>query len=557
MNRKLVSLLIGLVSLLGLSWGEGPNVTDAMVTIGSTRWYSQEIAHEDLLKIAQKENKPILTVFSATWCGPCQQLKETAFKKDEFKSVADKIILQYIEQTTQKGQAYCQRFTVRGYPTMKIFSPEGDQLEEAGQPVRTPEGFSLWIDKVKSGDNIYTHRKNVKNHPDDLAARINLARSLFDVDVQEGFDHLDFIISRTDLSTTNPAIYQEAMELKTGRIDYLLSALQWKNKNRSNELPGVKTLAEYPALRKHMETVYESWAPDKFKYLLKKNWLYTFINWYATSEEYSKVIELFEKYGSAGETVHWDKIQNCFGDVLLAYLKLRQDNKMEKRLAEFRDHILSDGSLASDMNTSYAYLSAQQVLINHYLKQNQRRQAEKHLIQLMNDFQKANVNRHDQLLMYLYGSKEKLALPYFLPMAEAALMASTSKDRYSHYLIYGEILTAAGQKDKAKKLFIGGLEDPELIAGLPADQQALMKAQMIHGLAENEIFDPETLRVGEELLKKQRTVSTLSAVSMLKAGLDDAAGAIALLEEARSLESDAQKKADFEKRIADLKQKQK
>ncbi len=80
---------------------------------------------------------------------------------------------------------------------------------------------------------------------------------------------------------------------------------------------------------------------------------------------------------------------------------------------------------------------------------------------------------------------------------------------------------------------------------------------MIHGLAENEIFDPETLRVGEELLKKQRTVSTLSAVSMLKAGLDDAAGAIALLEEAKSLESDAQKKADFEKRIADLKQKQK
>lgn len=557
MNRKLVSLLIGLVSLLGLSWGEGPNVTDAMVTIGSTRWYSQEIAHEDLLLIAQKENKPVLTVFSAIWCGPCQQLKETAFKKDEFKSVAAKVILQYIEQTTPKGQAYCQRFAVRGYPTMKIFSPEGNQLEEAGQPERTPEGFSIWIDNVKSGDNIYAHRQSVKNHPDDLTARMKLARSIGHNQLEETFAHLDAILNAEHAAAKQPDIFLEAMEMKAQLAEYHLNQISYKRAKDPKNCPSVITLPEYPALKLHMDHLYESYIPDKFRFSLKKGWIFTFTKWYVTTEEYTKVIELFEKYGRDQESVNWVRTKNCIEAVIKAYGKLEQYEKMNQLLAAFRKQILSDGSLAGDMNTSYAYLGAQRALIDLFLEQNNRGQAEEHLVQLLTDFQTTKVDRHDQLLMFAYGSKEKLALPYFLPKAEAALKAATSKDRYGYYFIFGKMLTASGQKDKAKALFIGGLEDPELIAGLPADQQALMKAQMIHGLAENEIFDPETLRVGEELLKKQRTVSALSAVSMLKAGLDDAAGAIALLEEAKSLESDAQKKADFEKRIADLKQKQK
>ncbi len=555
MKQNVLFLLIGLICIGGLSWGEEPVTTSPTVTIGSTRWYSQDIAHEDLLKIAQKENKPILTVFSAVWCGPCQQLKETALKKDEFKSVADKVILQYVEQTTPKGQAYCQRFAVRGYPTLKIFSPEGEQLEEAGQPERTPEGFSLWIDKVKSGDNIYTHRKNVKDHPDDLAARMKLARSIGHSQMEETFTHLDVILNSNNAANKYPDTHQEAMEQKGQLAGYYLSQLGYNRTKGSPSRPSLTTLPEYPALKKHMDLLLEHCVPDKFRFAMKENWLYTFTKWYATTEEYAKVVDLFEKYGREGETVNWDKYRIGVEEVLQAYGKLEQTPKLAELLAGYRDHILANGSLAGDMGTSYSYLGAQRALIDLYLEQNKREEAEKQLILLMNDFKENKINRHDLLLMHFYGNKEKLAIPYFLPMAEAALKASTSKERYAYYFYYGGLLTAAGEKDKAKKLFIGGLEDPQLVAGLPADQQALMKAQMIHGLAENELFDAEALRVGEELLQKQRTASTLSAVSKLKAGTGDAVGAVRLLEEAKTLETDAQKKADYDKRITDLKAK--
>ena len=271
------------------------------------------------------------------------------------------------------------------------------------------------------------------------------------------------------------------------------------------------------------------------------------------SKDHAKVIELFEKYGRNHETVNWDKALFCVEDVMKAYAEMKQNENMTGLLAALRSHILSDGNLATNMRESYAYLGAQRVMIDLFLEQNNREDAEKHLVQLLNDLKQHKVDRHDYLLMHFYGIKQKLALPHFLPMAEAALKASTSKDRYAHYFNYGEMLTAAGQRNKARTLFIEGLDDPRLVDGLPPERQALMKAQMIHGLADNGIFDTEALRIGEDLLKQQRTASTLSAVSKLRAGMGDTPGAIGLLEEARDLEPDPKKKSGYEKRIADLK----
>lgn len=529
--------------------------TEGTVAIGSTRWYSEEIAHEDLLKIAQTENKPILTVFSAAWCGPCQQLKETAFKKDEFKSVADKVILQYIEQTTPKGQAYCKQFSITSYPTLKIFSVKGDQLEEHGTPKRTVEGFNEWIDKVKAGDHLLAARRKVAEHPDDLAARMTLARSIGHYQMEEAFTHLDTILNKETAAAEQPDAYQEAMELKGQMAGYFLDRLNYERNKNSPKRPSVTSLPEYPAFKQHMDRLYESGVPDQFRFSLKEGWIYTFTKWYTKTEEYTKVVELFEKFGRSKGTINWDKTKNSIEDIIKAYGKIDQKENMNGLLAAFRKQILSDGSLASDMGTSYAYLGAQRALIDLYLEQSKREEAEKQLIQLMNDFKQNKISRHDMLLMHFYGNKEKLALSHFLPMAEAALKASNSKERYAYYFYYGGLLTANGEKDKAKALFIGGLEDPGLVAGLPTDQQALMKAQMIHGLAENEIFDPEALRAGEELLKKQRTASTLSAVSKLRNGMGDSDGAVTLLEEAKTLETDAQKKADYDKHIAELKAK--
>ena len=274
MKQKLVFLLVGLVGFVGLSWGVEKDASAPTVTIGSTAWYSQEIAHEELLKIARKEKKPILTVFSALWCNPCRHLKEETFKKGAFKTVAEKVILQYIEQTTPNGQAYCEQFAITSYPTMKIFSPEGEQLEEYGMPERSVEGFNQWIDKVKSGDHLLAARRNVEKNPHDLAARMKLARSIGYYRMEEAFTHLDAILDSDQAAKPRPDSFHEAMELKGQLAAYYLNQLSYNRAKGSSSRPSVTSLPEYPALKRHMDRLFESYVPDQFRFSLKENWLY-------------------------------------------------------------------------------------------------------------------------------------------------------------------------------------------------------------------------------------------------------------------------------------------
>ncbi len=100
------------------------------ITIGSSIWHTEDIAFSKLITIAKKQNKPILTVFSAAWCNPCQKMKKEVFTSEEFKKVADKFILQYVEQTTPAGMEYVKSFNISVFPTIKRFSSDGYQIAD-------------------------------------------------------------------------------------------------------------------------------------------------------------------------------------------------------------------------------------------------------------------------------------------------------------------------------------------------------------------------------------------------------------------------------------------
>lgn len=117
--KKLLLVLFGLMIFSAAGFAQRGK-TEA---IGKFSWYTEQNNWEKILQIAQKANKPILAVFSATWCGPCQQLKTSLLKSDEFKKVADEVVLLYIEQTTKEGAAYNSKYKVIGFPSFRIFSP--------------------------------------------------------------------------------------------------------------------------------------------------------------------------------------------------------------------------------------------------------------------------------------------------------------------------------------------------------------------------------------------------------------------------------------------------
>ena len=146
MSIKKNVILLGLILLMAFSL----TARDKQEKIGDYSWYTEQNTLEEIIQAAKKAGKPILAVFSATWCGPCQHVKKTVFKTAEFKKVAQEAVLLYIEETTKEGKAYNKKYKIRGWPTFKIFSKEGIMLD-TGNPKRTVDGFVDWIKDVKGG----------------------------------------------------------------------------------------------------------------------------------------------------------------------------------------------------------------------------------------------------------------------------------------------------------------------------------------------------------------------------------------------------------------------
>ena len=89
---------------------------------------------EDLEKAHPKKN--ILLVFSAWWCGPCQQMKSKIFTKKEARLVIEKNFYPVlIEEKQEKGftpreKAYVEKYNIQAFPTLLILSPQGRILRK-------------------------------------------------------------------------------------------------------------------------------------------------------------------------------------------------------------------------------------------------------------------------------------------------------------------------------------------------------------------------------------------------------------------------------------------
>ncbi len=84
--------------------------------------------YEEALATAKKEGKPVVLVFSAAWCPPCQAMKKTVYPSAEVKPLQDKFVWAYLDVDEEANAKAAEQYKVQGIPHVQFLDKEGKAL---------------------------------------------------------------------------------------------------------------------------------------------------------------------------------------------------------------------------------------------------------------------------------------------------------------------------------------------------------------------------------------------------------------------------------------------
>lgn len=100
-------LLLGLAPSAGANPPVGPWVTDL----------------EKGMAIAQRENKPVVVMFSAVWCTPCEEMKKSVFPDSTVQQTLASWVPVYLDEA--QASDLVKRFKIEGFPTFVLLTNKG------------------------------------------------------------------------------------------------------------------------------------------------------------------------------------------------------------------------------------------------------------------------------------------------------------------------------------------------------------------------------------------------------------------------------------------------
>ncbi len=133
--KKLITLLVAALMLPAFA-SEFPE--------GSPKFSTSYAA---ALETAKKEGKPVILVFSAAWCPPCQSMKKNVYPSAEVKPLQDKFVWAYLDVDEEANAKAAQKYGVEGIPHVQFLNSEGKDVDKlvGGVP---PAEFAGLLNKV-------------------------------------------------------------------------------------------------------------------------------------------------------------------------------------------------------------------------------------------------------------------------------------------------------------------------------------------------------------------------------------------------------------------------
>src|SRR5665647_1398404 len=128
MNQLIAALSLTLL-LQACSKAPEPAVPVVQAVSTTIAWVKPTGANiEPIFAQAKAANKPVFLYWGAVWCPPCNQIKATVFKRQDFIERSQLFVPVYLDGDTPGAQKLGAQFKVRGYPTMILFKPDGTEL---------------------------------------------------------------------------------------------------------------------------------------------------------------------------------------------------------------------------------------------------------------------------------------------------------------------------------------------------------------------------------------------------------------------------------------------
>lgn len=104
-------------------------------------------SHDAALKEAEKTGKPVILVFSAVWCPPCQAMKKSVYPSKEVKPFHDKFVWAYLDTDVESNGAAAGKYGVEGIPHIQFLDSKGKPIDkQVGSS--SPDAFAKTLQSV-------------------------------------------------------------------------------------------------------------------------------------------------------------------------------------------------------------------------------------------------------------------------------------------------------------------------------------------------------------------------------------------------------------------------
>ncbi|RBP43862.1 thioredoxin-like protein [Roseimicrobium gellanilyticum] len=96
---------------------------------------------------AKAEGKPVIAVYSAVWCPPCQAMKKKVYPSAEVKKYHDKFVWAYIDTDVKENGPDAQAAGVTGIPHIQFLDKDGKEIDKQVGGT-SPDDFADKLAKV-------------------------------------------------------------------------------------------------------------------------------------------------------------------------------------------------------------------------------------------------------------------------------------------------------------------------------------------------------------------------------------------------------------------------